>query len=212
MNNEKFWLEDPASLLLNFRVFPCDEMSRDQKLNSLTRLSLLIAFILYQMKYQYALSFLAIALFTLILLKYSNNDLNNDNDIEGFTMVPTYASNDFHTTTVAPLFAEEWHIPPPAYDIYTNVPPAGDSEPLPELIPQEYPYGQYITKTNLLPSDEYYTHHGCGSPRSAREFVNSSFLRHRIANADNLTRIYKKKLNRRFRHNSNDTFSPFTSY
>jgi hypothetical protein len=52
-----------------------------------------------------------------------------------------------------------------------------------------------------------------GGPKQAREYVNSAFTRHTLAYRDNLTRLYKKRLARRFR-NSNvyDTFSPYSSY
>jgi len=75
-----------------------------------------------------------------------------------------------------------------------------------------YPYGQYLTRTNLLPSDEEATHMLNGGPRQAREYVNSNFARHTIAFRENMTRLYKKKLARRFRSNNNDVFSPFQGY
>ena len=113
-----------------------------------------------------------------------------------------------------PTYAEEWQIPPPAYDLYTNVPYTGaeaDTFEAP-MRPQSYPYGQYLTNTNLMPGDEYYTRMGCGGARTAREYVNSTFLRHDLARRENMTRLYKKQLSRRFRNNTNDTFSPFVSY
>ena len=70
-----------------------------------------------------------------------------------------------------------------------------------------------MTRTNLLPSDEYATHHNpTGGARSAREYINSTFTKHDLAFRENMMRTYHKKLNRRFRHNNNDTWSPFHGY
>jgi hypothetical protein len=130
---------------------------------------------------------------------------------EGFAIVPTYLSPNFQQTAVAPLFAEEQQIYPPAYDLYENVPPPTSfDEP---LKPQEYPYMQYLTRTNTLPNDEYNIRQLNGGVREAREYENSAFLRHRMAFQDNMMAIHKKKLQRRFRNNTSyDTFSPYTSY
>lgn len=219
-----YWLENPSLLFRNINIFPSADMSKAEKLNALTILSLIITAVMYCMDYEYWPYFLIISLFVLTSLNYCSISMNkddndkdkDDNIIEPFTMVPTYVGQDFHQTTVTPTYAEEWQIPPPAYDLYTNTAPTGEcrqtfAQP---LKPQSYPYGQYLSRTNLLPSDEYHTHMGCGSAREAREYVNSSFLRNDLAFRDNMTRIYKKKLNRRFRHsgNGNDSFSPFHSY
>jgi len=201
-----FWAEDPCALFTSPSVFPTPEMTRDEKLNSVTRLSIIISLVMYAMGYDQWLAFLLIALLVIVLLYCSGKRTK-----EGFAVVPTYQSNDFQQTIVSPTFAEEWHIPPPAYDLMTNVPDLSDTFEQPPM-PQSYPYGQYLTRTNLLPHDEYYVHLGCGGAKSAREFVNSTFLRHDLAFRDNMSRIYKKKLNRRFRHNCNDTFSPFQGF
>lgn len=210
---EKFWVDDPLVLFRNLRVFPLPEMTKTEKLNSLTRLTLVISGVLYAMQYEYWLSFLTISIISILILKYSLEKSGGD-DKEDFTLVPTYANPDYQTTTVAPLFAEEWQIYPPAYDLYENQPPtpiegATFAEP---LTPQSYPYGQYLTRTNLLPSDEYATHMLNGGPKQARDYINTSFLRHDMAFREEMTRLYKKKLARRFRHNTNDTFSPYSSY
>jgi len=146
-----------------------------------------------------------------------NDDTGEDNKtlIENFSVTPTYTGSDFQQTIVAPTFAEEWQINPPEYDLYTQVSCPEDfmEEPRPPLSQQSYPYGQYLTRTNLLPSDEYYTHQGCGGSKSAREYVNNAFLRHSLAGRENISRIHKKRLSRQFRHNNlHDSYSPFVSY
>ena len=78
--------------------------------------------------------------------------------------------------------------------------------------PQSYPYGQYLTRTNLLPSDEQTIRMGDGSVLKAREMVNSFWTRNDIAYKENMSRIHKLRQDRRFRHNTQDTFSPFHSF
>lgn len=216
MSEAKFWVEDPCILLKDLNIFPTFEMNRNEKLNSLTRLSVIITIVMYLMNYQQWFTFLLLALLIILLLKYVKcppPEPYEENNIEHFTTVPTYESPDFHQTVVSPTYSEEWRGIPPSYDIHTQVAPHETplcfEEP---LKPQSYPYGQYLTHTNLLPSDEYQTHLGCGSPVQAREYANSAFLRHTLAHRENMTRIYKKSLARRFKHNGNSTFSPYYSY
>ena len=203
---EPFFIEDPCILLSHIRLLPTAGMTLNEKLNALARIVIVIAIGLYVMKYDNWLVFLIAAMLGIVMLKvyFSRGDK------EGFTLVPTYANPDMQTTTVAPLFAEEWSIIPPAYDLYVNTPPkVGYEEPEPRL----YPYGQFLSPTNLLPSDEQAIRMLNGGDKQAREYVNGAFIRHTLAARDNFTRIYKKRLARRFRHNNTyDTFSPFHSY
>jgi Family of unknown function (DUF5762) len=210
-NISKFWIEDPCILFTDLVFFPTANMTREEKLNALTRLAIVITIGLYAMNYDYWLIFLLLAILLIIIAQYTSK--YRETREEGFTIVPTRIGDDFQSTVVAPLFAEEQRVPPPAYDMYSNV--EFVDIPFEEPIrPQAFPYGQYLTSTNLLPSDEYYIRQNpTGGAKSAREYVNSAFMRHDMANRENLTRIYKKSLQRRFRHNYlNDNFSPFHSY
>lgn len=208
----KFWAQDLCVLFTDMAFFPTADMTKEEKLNALTRLVLVTALAMYAMDYKEWLKFLLIALLVIFIIQCSEGGKEDkkEDEVENFTIVPTYVGTDFQQTVVSPTFSEEWQIPPPAYDIYTNV-PTPDTFDMP-MKPQSYPYGQYLTRTNLLPSDEYYTHQGCGGTRTAREYINSTFLRHDLARQENMTRIFKKSLNRRFRMNCNDTFSPYSSY
>ena len=223
--SEKFWVEDPCILLTNIRLFPLQSMSQDEKMNALTRLALAISAGLYFMKYEFWFTFLILSILGVVLLKYGgirkdnftavadaekSSPVGETTLVEDFTLVPTYASPDMHVTTVAPIFAEEWQIYPPAYDILVNTPPEISFEE--PLNPQSYPYGQYLTRTNLLPSDEQGTRMLNGGSKQARSYANSAFLRHDLGFRDNMSKLYKKKLARRFRSNCQDTFSPFNSY
>ncbi len=215
-DSTKFWVEDPCVLFTDMFFFPTTNMTKEEKLNALTRLILIITLVMYIMEYKHWLTFLILSILIVVLLEYAGKKSSEkfDKEVEEFSIVPTYVGTDFQQTIVAPTFAEEWQIPPPAYDIYTQVPYPGESRDTFEmpLRPQSYPYGQYLTRTNLLPSDEYYTHLGCGSPKTAREYANSAFLRHSLSFRENMMRIYKKRLNRRWRNNCNDTWSPYHSY
>lgn len=201
---DPFWVRQPSILFTSFNPFPTKDMTNNEKLNALTRLVLLVTAILYSLNFEYWAIF-GLAGVLLIILIHSKSE----NTKEGFTLVPTYQGLDLQQTTVAPLFSEEWQIPPPSYDLNVMEPiPVTFDEP---LTPQSYPYGQYLTRTNLLPSDEMHTHMLNGV-REAREYANSSFLRNRLSFQDNMTKLYKKRLERRFRHNCNDSFSPYSSY
>jgi len=229
-SNDLFWAKDPCVLFQNFTIFPTPDMTKNEKLNALTRLAIVVSIIMYFMEYQHWFVFLILSLLVIVILAYAGDpesfntkkikdtdsiesDEESEDGIERFTVTPTYVGTDFQQTVVSPTYAEEWQNPPPAYDLYTNVPSTMYPETFETpLKPQSYPYGQYLTKTNLLPGDEYYTHLGCGGPKTARSYVNSTFLRHDLAFRDNMIRLYKKKLNRRFRSNNNDSFSPYNSY
>lgn len=203
----KFWVDDPCILVTEPALLPTTKMSKTQKLNSLTLLSIVITVVLYYMGYSFWLNFLLLALLVLIIANY--RDSSNK---EHFGITPTYLGGEFNQTIVSPTFAEEWQIPPPAYDLYTSVPEQENYTFDEPLLPQSYPYGQVLSTTNLLPSDEYYVRMGCGGTKQAREYTNSATTRHDLAFRENMTKIFKKKLNRRFRHNCQDTFSPFSGY
>lgn len=214
MADTKFFLEDPSILITDMVIFPTANMTREQKLNALTRLAIIIGAGMFVMEYSGWQTFILSSVLMLIVIQYVSKARKSGEELkENFTIVPTHMDDDFSSTVVAPTFAEEWRLIPPSYDQYTSV---ENLEPLFQepLKPQSYPYGAYLTRTNLLPSDSYIVDmNPSGGSRSAREYVNSSFMKHRIANQENFTRIFKKKLNRRFRHNSaNDTVSPFHSY
>jgi len=114
----------------------------------------------------------------------------------------------------SPIFAEEWHVRPPVYDLYINRPPVIPPKEIPNKIedPRDFPYGQYLTVTNLIPGDEKKIDLFCNKKSSSLAYVNNDFTRHEIAFRENMTRILKKKLLRRFRHNCYDLWSPYYSF
>lgn len=204
----KFWVEDPC-ILLSCEIFPSSEMTKEEKLNALSRMAILVCLILWAIGNKHWLLILLLSLLIIILLEYGTAS-PSASKIEGFSVPNTYLGTDFNQTIVSPVFSEEWRLPPYTYHTQTEAPQYVTFQEPPR--PQSYPYGQYLTRTNLLPSDEYATQIGCGSKRTAREYANSAYLRHDIAHRENMMRIMKKKLQRRFKHNTGDTVSPFYSY
>lgn len=207
----KFWVEDPCILFSDLVFFPTAGMTREQKLNALTRLAVSISVGMYIAEYKHWSTFLLGSVLFIVVVEYAEKAKQKSK--EGFTIVPTRIGDDFHETVVAPVFAEEVRVPPPAYEMESQV----DFTDIPfeaPIRPQSYPYGQYLTRTNLMPSDEYLIHmNPSGGTKNAREFANSSFTKHTMAFRENMTRMHKKSLDRRFRHNViGDSFSPFTSY
>jgi hypothetical protein len=197
-----FWME---KLKNEIGDFSCG-ISVEKKLNIITAAGLICGGVLYVLKNEYWLHFTVGVLLIVVVAYYVAIKRR-----EHFSLVPTYTGTDFQQTVVAPTYAEEWQIPPPAYDLYTRLPPQQSFKQ--PLRPQNYPYGQYLTKTNLLPSDEYYVHNNIGGTKQAREYINSTFLRHDLAFKENMSRILKKKLQRRFRSDTyHDVVSPFSSY
>ena len=211
---QKFWAKDPCVLFTDLRIFPTAAMTKNEKLNAVTRLAFVITLLLYLYDYDHWCTFLALSLLVVLLVSIggekTDKDATPEEAKEGFTATPNYLSQDMQQTSVAPTFSEEWQLYPPTYDIYDSVPaPVTFEEP---ISPQAYPYGQVLSTTNLLPSDEFYVRQMGGSTREAREFANDNWTRQTLAFRDNMTRIMKDRLARRFRMESQDTFSPYNSY
>jgi len=213
---EKFWLENPCQLFMNITLFPTQGMSLGGQLNALTRIALLAGAGMYFSGYKNWLVVSAISLATIVvlwLIGKSCKQKNQDAKSEGFSVSPTYMSGDFQQTVVAPTYAEEWQIPPPGYDIMYDddvaylVPPHQKNQD-----PRSYPYGQYLTNFNMLPDDEENMNYLAGGATHAREYANSAFVRNDLQFREEMSRLQKLKLARRFRHNCNDVVSPYQSY
>jgi hypothetical protein len=114
----------------------------------------------------------------------------------------------------SPIFAEEWHVRPPVYDLYINQTPIIKPISIPNKIedPRDYPYGQYLTTTNLLPGEEKKVDLFCNKKSSALAYMNGQFTQQEVAFRENISRILKKKLHRRFRNDCYDLWSPYNSF
>uniref|UniRef100_A0A6C0JQ32 Uncharacterized protein n=1 Tax=viral metagenome TaxID=1070528 RepID=A0A6C0JQ32_9ZZZZ len=131
---------------------------------------------------------------------------------ENFSIVPTELT-PFNHVSVAPIFAESRHIKPPYYDIYENR--VRNEKKLytdKDQDPRHFPFSQYLTETNLLPGDESRVKLFCDGRTRAMNYYNSSWIRNDIEFREEMSRILKKKLQKRFRHECNDTFSPYQSF
>ena len=207
---EKFWLEEPSILFLDPVPIPMQDMNRAQKCNALSRLIILGGAGAYIAGYTRWLEVTAIGLIGVAIFYYSSKK-------EGFTVPITYNSPDMFQTVVPPLYAEEWQLPPPAYDIYNNTPEQGyelvENKVSEQMLmpPLAYPYGQYLSPTNMLPQDAEDLAMNSLGVKSAREYANSTFMRRDIAKREEMMRLYRKKIARRFRQEAYDTFSPYGS-
>src|SRR5690242_6229004 len=132
----KFWINQPDILFTDLVFFPTADMTLNQKLNALTRLSIVIAVVMYVMEYPHWLTFLLIANLAIIIMFVINKSkgqscgtsegsmgetysTNNAEIVPGtstlkehFTITPTHIDDDFAQTVVAPLFAEEHKVLP----------------------------------------------------------------------------------------------------
>ena len=66
----KFWMEKPINLFCTMDVVPLDEMSIAEQMNSLTRLVVIVYFILTLVGFKYSLLFLLLSLLFIIILYY----------------------------------------------------------------------------------------------------------------------------------------------
>ena len=76
----KFWLEKPINLFCTLDIIPLDDMSIAEQMNALTRLVVLVYFILSLVGFKYSLLFLLISLLLIIILYYiQRNQMRNLN-------------------------------------------------------------------------------------------------------------------------------------
>lgn len=76
---EKMWLNDISCLCNDYRLLPLDDMSNEQKFNSITRALLFIIVILYLIDYKYTNKVVMLSLFLLITIYFvqKNNEPYN---------------------------------------------------------------------------------------------------------------------------------------
>lgn len=236
----KFWLYDPGVLFNNLKIIPSADMTYNEKLNALTRLSIAIGGGLYALGNKAWSTFLVSSLGVIVFMGVMGPGKKK----EGFSMNPAYSSTDLEETVIAPSFAEEWRMPPEDYSMIESQPSPGprpysadgeeDYSSIDGLMDEEpigtsrysllnrptrtrgsyedsYPYGQYMTTTNHMPVDEERIRKSKGLS-DARSYANGAFLRNRVANQEEMVRIAKKRQQRRFRHTTYDGVSPYSSY
>ena len=90
----KFWLENPINLLCSIDVIPLDDMNIAEKMNCLTRLVIIIFFILTFVGFKQSLLFLLLSLLFIIILYYIERNhmnrepyiqqINNENNLHSY--------------------------------------------------------------------------------------------------------------------------------
>lgn len=201
-SNEKFWINDPCVLLRNFNLLPEANKTLNEKLNALTRIVIIATVVMYCSDFQYWLAFLVLSIMGILVIK-----IMADKNVEGFSIPPTYVDGAEPMSTVPPIHAEEWQVPPPMYDEYTNAPPVtpcGDYE-------DDRPiFGQYVSSTRLFP---YQNAEIANKPlNDAQLFMNDEFTRDTLQFRNDMTRTYINKLDRFYRHGCWDPISPYNTY
>jgi hypothetical protein len=225
---EKFWVEDISVLVNNIRLLPTDDMTRDEKLNVLMRIIIISTVALYFLKWTWWKEFVFGATLVCIFFKYNSLGCATDTR-ENFSVIPTMGPGDpaIAQTYITPLFSEEWVVNPALTDDITPLNGHADDMFPTTLIDNtetSYPYGQYLTRTNLLPGTEarlaaqssagnkgMINHNG--GAMSAKEFANSEWLRNDLAHRENLITTYNRKMNRRYQNNGEGyIISPYKAY
>jgi len=69
--SKRFWLESPECLLNSFDLVPRDNMTLEERMNTITRLVIVVFIILLVMKHKHALTFLIISLVIIIIVYYA---------------------------------------------------------------------------------------------------------------------------------------------
>lgn len=208
MADDKFWTDDPLVLLSEYNILPQKHLTTNQKLNALTRSLLLATLIMYAIEYKYWFTFLIIGIIIILVIKLMSDAKRRK---EGFSIPPTYIQGAEPMTTIPPAFAEEWQIPPPLYDEYTNAGakaadvcnascadrPYNDDHPI---------YGQYIIANDMKPYQSAVVQH---MPlNEARLYMNDEFTRDSLQFRNDMTRNYINKMDRFYRGGCYGTISP----
>lgn len=80
---EKFWVNDPNVLWQNFNILPTDQMSQAEKLNALTRLTVIVTLGLYASGYEMYYVALLLGILLIVVLRYNTPKRENFNAHRG---------------------------------------------------------------------------------------------------------------------------------
>jgi len=94
--NKRIWLQSPGCLFTDFRIIPTGGMTLAEKVNTITRLIIIIFIIMLIVRFKYAIHFLIIALVILIIAYYSRKraDKNHKHHEERFRAKSSNKRND----------------------------------------------------------------------------------------------------------------------
>lgn len=112
-------------------------------------------------------------------------------------------------TVTAPIYAEQWRIRPFQYDEFSQLaePPAVEVNKIDD--PRNYPYGQLLSRTNVLPRDEARIALWAVEEPMAVAYMNSAFVRQDIAFHDSMGEIMRRKQAIRYKNNPYNSFAPY---
>lgn len=218
--SEKFWLDSPQDLV-GLYLFPRKEDSISTKLNAFTRILILVVIGMAAFQYKNWPLVLLSGLIVVLVLAYinKNSDVKQgfakiadlDTNIEALDINP-YNPSDLRPISLEPTYADSWPNDTTSYDIIDNV---IETRNVPMTVDQldfdKRPYGQYITRTNLMPRDELAVQSFMGSSNRARDYINSTFSERDIRAREDSMKFIKLKMNSRFKHNCYNDVSPYSS-
>lgn len=218
---EKFWLDSPQDLV-GLYLFPRKEDSISTKLNSFTRILIIVVVGMMALQYKNWLVVLLTGLVVVLVLAYINRGSEDkkqgfakiadlDTNIEALDINP-YNPSDLRPVNLEPTYADSWPNDTISYDIIDNV---IENQNVPMTVDRldfdQRPYGQYITRTNLMPRDELAVQSFMGSSNRARDYINSTFAERDVRAREDSMKFIKLKMNSRFKHNCYSEVSPYTS-
>lgn len=186
---EKFWLEHPLSLFTNFDILPERSMCTSSKLNAATRLSLVIALVLYFAKIENWYLFLAVSLTFIVLLKYV---FCKQLSREEYTSIPTlnpvwYHDQSTPIESIDSRCGEDFElISDDASYIENDI----------EYVDDEFQPRRFFGVSNLMPGEEEQPEN---LDRKQLQQLNSCKFADRTVEArESIVHIFKKQMAERF--------------
>ncbi len=87
-NKNTFWLQNPINLVCTCELIPLDNMVFSDQMNAITRLVLLIFFVLIMVDFKHSVLFLLLSLLFIIILYYIQRSQMIEKQKESFTLTP----------------------------------------------------------------------------------------------------------------------------
>ena len=109
--NNTFWLQSPMQLVCDWNVIPVNQMTFEQKMNSLSRLTIFIFIILILFGIKISLIFLAVSLLFIIIFYYSFRTKTDIKLQENFTLINKEMSANLNTKSIVANNLQNWPKP-----------------------------------------------------------------------------------------------------
>jgi hypothetical protein len=122
---EKFWMTDLKELFKNMRIIPSSEMTNVERLNSLTRLLIVVTIVMYILGYEHYMSVLILGLLLIIILRNNQPRENFSSDISDSralkkgirTFIPGYDSKPHVAPTKSCWFDQDVSLLNATYEV-----------------------------------------------------------------------------------------------